>query len=249
MPIEGVIFDFGSTLMYLDGEWEEVRVQNAANAVAFLQAQGLELDEEEFHREYRRQRERGYTIARATRREYLAQQSLRETLAELGHPDLDGDLLTEGMKALFRHEESRWTAFPDAVATLQALHGAGYRLGLVSNASDDAFIQRLLRTLELEPYLHPALNSAGVGIRKPDPLMFQIVLEEWDLQPEVAVMVGDTLHADILGAQFVGMRSILALMDENPDNDRWRDRITPDATIEALADLPTLLATWEEEGS
>jgi len=249
MPVKGVIFDLGSTLMYLDGEWDEVRAQNVANAVDFLQAQGLELDEEQFQLECRRQRERGYASARATRREYLAQQSLQETLAALGHPALDGELLTEGMKALFRYEESRWTAFPDAVPTLQALQRAGYRLGLASNASDDAFIQRLLRALELEPYLCPAVNSAGVGIRKPDPLMFQIALEEWHLEPGEVVMVGDTLHADILGAQFVGMRSVLALMDENPDNHRWRERIIPDAAIEALAELPALLATWEEEGS
>ncbi len=246
MPVKGVIFDFGSTLMYLDGEWEEVGAQNAANVLAFLQAQGLALDGEEFRLEYRRQRERGYATARATRREYLAQQSLRETLAELGHPNLNGRLLAEGVKALFHYEESRWTAFPDAVPTLQALQGAGYRLALASNASDDAFIRRLLQTLELEPYLHPALNSAGVGIRKPDPLMFRIILEEWGLEPEEAVMVGDTLHADILGAQFVGMRSVLALMDENPDNDRWREQIIPDATIEGLAELPALLTTWEK---
>jgi HAD superfamily hydrolase (TIGR01662 family) len=243
MPVKGIIFDLGSTLMYIDGEWEEIRAQNAANLLAFLQAEGLDLEEEPFRDALRRQGERGWATARATRVEYLAEQRVRETLAELGHPHLDGHLLAQGVKAFFRHEEARWTAFPDAVPTLEALHGAGYRVGLISNASDDGLIQRLVRNLGFEPYLNPALNSAGVGIRKPDPRIFQLVLEEWGLEPVEVAMVGDTLTADILGAQLSGMRSVLALMDENPGNGQWREQITPDATIEALAELPALLAT------
>ncbi|MEA3345157.1 MAG: HAD family hydrolase [Chloroflexota bacterium] len=246
--IRGVIFDLGSTLMYLDGEWEEVRARSVADMLAFLRAEGLNLGDDAFSREFHHQREKAYEIARATRVEYPLQRSLRETLVELGHPSLDGRLLAEGAKALFRYEETKWTLFPDTLLTLEALLETGYRLGLISNASDDAMIQRMLRRLELEPFLHPALNSAGVGIRKPDPRIFQLVLEEWGLEPGEVVMVGNTLEADILGAQLTGMRSILALMDENPANDEVRDRIIPDATIEALAQLPPLLITWEEEG-
>jgi HAD superfamily hydrolase (TIGR01549 family) len=248
MPVKGVIFDLGGTLMTLDGDWEEVRARNAVNLAAFLRAEGLEVEAGALREEFRRQRERAYGIALATRVEYLARRSVKETLAELGHPHLDGHLLAEGVRALFHYEEARWTAFADAVPTLGALQSVGYRLGLVSNASDDAFIHRLVRRLGFEPYLRPALNSAGVGIRKPDPRILQLVLEEWGLEPGEVAMVGDTLSADILGAQLAGMRSILALMDENPRNDEWRDRIVPDATIEALAELPALLATWQEEG-
>jgi len=248
MAVKGIIFDLGGTLMYLDGEWEEVHARNVANLLAFLRDEGLELEAESFCQEFHRQRERAYEIARATRVEYPAQRSLGETLAELGYADLDGHLLAEGVKALFRYEEAQWTAFPDALPTLEALQGAGYRLGLVSNASDDAFIHRLLRALGFELYLHPALNSAGVGIRKPDPRIFQLVLEEWGLEPAEVVMVGDTLEADILGAQLAGMRAILALMDENPGNGELRGRVIPDATIETLAEVPSLLATWGEEG-
>ncbi len=249
MAVRGVIFDLGGTLMYLDGEWEEVHTRNVAHLLAFLQAEGLELEAEAFRQEFRQQRERAYQIARATRVEYPAQCSLKETLTELGYPDLDGHLLAEGVRTLFRYEETRWTAFPDALPTLEALQGAGYRLGLISNASDDGMIQRLVRALGFEPYLHPALNSAGVGIRKPDPRIFQLLLEEWDLEAGETVMVGDTLEADILGAQLVGLSTVLALMDENPANGELRDWVIPDATIEALAQLPPLLATWGGEGT
>jgi putative hydrolase of the HAD superfamily len=242
MPVKGVIFDLGSTLMYLDGEWEDVHAQNATNVVAFLRAQGLGLEEQDFRTEYQRQRARGYATARSTRREYLARRSLQDTLVELGHSPLSELLLTEAMKALFQYEETRWLAYPDAVSTLQFLQSSGCLLALASNASDGEFIDRLLRKLGIERYLRPALNSAGVGVRKPDPRMFELILDEWDLEPAEVVMVGDTLRADILGARLLGMRSILALMDENPENETWRDRVVPDETIEALAELPSLLA-------
>ena len=247
MAVKGVVFDLGGTLMYLDGDWEETRARGSARLLACLQEQGLKLEDEPFCQTHRLRRERAYEIARATRVEYPEQRNLRETLAELGYPDLDRHLLAQGVKALFQHEEARWTAFPDALPTLEALQDTDYRLGLISNASDDALIHRLVRRLSLEPYLRPALNSAGVGIRKPDPQIFQLVLEEWDLEPEEVVMVGDTLWADILGAQLAGMRAVLALMDENPDNSEWQDKITPDATIASLAQLPQLLASWAEE--
>jgi len=248
MAIRGVIFDLGGTLMYLDGKWEEVHARNVGNLLAFLRAEGVDLEPEAFNRTFRRQRERAHEMARATRVEYPAQRSLGETLSQLGYPHLDGHLLAEGVKALFRYEEPRWRLFPDALQTLESLRGAGYRLGLISNASDDGFIQRLLRRLGLAPYLWPALNSAGVGIRKPAPRLFQLVLEAWNLEPCEVAMVGDTLEADILGAQLAGMRGILALMDEYPVNGELLDRIVPDATIEKLAQLPQLLATWGKEG-
>lgn len=248
MTVRGVIFDLGGTLMYLDGEWEEVHARNEANLLAFLQAEGLELEDRTFCQEFRRRRQKAYEIARATRVEYPVQRTLQETLAQLGYPDLDERLLAEAVKALFQYEETRWIAFPDALPTLEALRREGYRLGLVSNASDDALIQRLIRRLGFEPYLHPALNSAEVGIRKPDPRIFQLVLEEWGLEPREVVMVGDTLEADILGAQLAGLGAILALMDENPANGELRDRIIPDATIETLTQLPPLLASWGEGG-
>jgi len=244
MTVKGVVFDLGSTLMYFHGDWEVAHVRNLANLLAFLHQQGLDLEEDRFLRTYNRQKEKAWETARATWVEYPEERSLAETLVELGYPGLNGHLLADGVRALFRYEEACWTAFPDALPTLQTLQDAGYRLGLISNASDDALIQRLTRRLGLTPYLHPALNSAGVGIRKPDTRVFQMVLEEWRLGPDEVVMVGDTLEADIQGARLAGMRGVLALMDENPENEEFCHSIIPDAAIQHLAELPPLLATW-----
>ncbi len=119
---------------------------------------------------------------------------------------------------------------------------AGYRLGIISNAGDEANVQRLIEKANVRPYFQPILISAALGVRKPDPRPFQLVLREWDLAAEEVVMVGDTLTADILGAQNVSMRGIwMKTQAEREDNLRSLARVQPDATAEGLADLPDLI--------
>lgn len=45
-------------------------------------------------------------------------------------------------------------------------------------------------------------------IRKPNPLFFEHVLGELNTRPEQAVMIGDRLHADVLGGNRAGMYTI-----------------------------------------
>jgi putative hydrolase of the HAD superfamily len=115
---------------------------------------------------------------------------------------------------------------------------------LFSNASHDPFVQHLVDRLGLRPWLDPALSSAGTGIRKPDPRAFDPILEAWELPPEDVVMVGDSLEADILGANRAGMRSvwILARDDARQEGqeageDGGAPLAVPDATIGSLEEL------------
>jgi phosphoglycolate phosphatase-like HAD superfamily hydrolase len=55
------------------------------------------------------------------------------------------------------------------------------------------------------------------------------------------VVVGDTLNADVLGAQNAGMHSILVTMDENPSNANHR-HIQPTAVAGSLSELPEIVA-------
>jgi FMN phosphatase YigB (HAD superfamily) len=60
------------------------------------------------------------------------------------------------------------------------------------------------------------------------------------LPPEQIVVVGDTLNADILGAQNAGMTGVLAAMDEASSNNSHR-HIQPTAVIQSLSELPELI--------
>jgi FMN phosphatase YigB (HAD superfamily) len=65
-----------------------------------------------------------------------------------------------------------------------------------------------------------------------------------EVKPDEAVMVGDTLTADILGAQNTGMYGIwITRRAHRPENLNLKVSITPDAVIGTLDELPAAIQT------
>jgi FMN phosphatase YigB (HAD superfamily) len=248
MAIQGVIFDLGHTLTYLDGTWPQIFEQGARDLKAFLEGQGLDIPGAEFARTLLDRRAEGYAQAKQTLREITAEASMRWTFARFGLPDPEPVLVQGAIDAFFADEKARWLAYGEAPAVLRELTGRGLRLGMFSNATHDPFIQCLVDRLGFRPWLDPALSSAGTGIRKPDPAAFAPILTAWDLPPESVVMVGDTLDADVLGAQRTGMRSVWVHPREDARQEGTGDGqglpqepIVPDAEIRHLHELPARL--------
>jgi putative hydrolase of the HAD superfamily len=88
------------------------------------------------------------------------------------------------------------------------------------------------------------VSSIGFGRPNPHPGIFRHVLDLWDIEPEAAVMIGDTLGADILGANAVGMRSILVDIEPNPDNPKYAAQARPTATVAGLEEIPAVIRDW-----
>ena len=70
------------------------------------------------------------------------------------------------------------------------------------------------------------------GVRKPDPLIFWLTLDELGVAPEHAVHVGDDPVLDVQGAKDAGMRAIHVTASRSS-----RTRIKPDAVIPDLGQL------------
>jgi HAD superfamily hydrolase (TIGR01549 family) len=244
MTIRGAIFDLGSTLMCFDGEWEDVTSRGAEDMVGFFARRRVKLDGATFAETFLAERQAGREVAYRTDREVTCTESLRTALEKVEAPPEVYPLMAEAVRVYFGPEEAAWKACPDARATLKALAQYGHRLGLLSNATDDLFVQRLVNRLDLRPWLSPTFSSAGLGLRKPKREPFDLILSRWNLPPGSVVVVGDTLNADILGAHNSGMRGILITADEAPRNDEFRETIVPDGTIAALGELPGLIETW-----
>lgn len=249
MRIQGVIFDLGHTLMFLDSTWPEVFERGITDLAAYLNERVPGLDGGLFARILLDHRAEGFARAKETLRETTAEASMRWTFARFGLDDPNPALVSGAIDAFFAYEDACWLADPEAKSVLQELDGRGLRLGMFSNATHDPFIQRLVDRFGFRPWLDPALTSAGTGIRKPDPAAFAPILAAWDLPPEAVVMVGDTRDADILGAQRAGMRSVwIRSREDARQEDAGCDRPTqpvrfePDAEITELRDLPACLA-------
>ncbi|MHA1833632.1 MAG: HAD family hydrolase, partial [Candidatus Baldrarchaeia archaeon] len=97
--------------------------------------------------------------------------------------------------------------YPDVVPVLEFLKKRGYRLGIISDGLIDVQLNRI-RALKLEKYFDMFTFSEEVGKNKPALEIFQLALRKANCSPSEAVMVGDNVKTDIVGANRIGMISI-----------------------------------------
>jgi len=124
---------------------------------------------------------------------------------------------------------------------LEAIRKEGYRIGMIANG-DSAGARNIIEATGLQDYFDVIVISEEVGIEKPYQRIFEVALAKIGVKPENAVMVGNRIDADILGANRAGMKSVWFRW-----NTRYSDTIDssqekPDFTINSLFELPGLLA-------
>ncbi len=83
-----------------------------------------------------------------------------------------------------------WRAYADAAVTMAALKAAGKRIGIVSNIGFD--IRPIFETYDLADYVDVYVLSYEIGRVKPDPAIFEYACAKLQVEPEHALMVGDT---------------------------------------------------------
>lgn len=89
---------------------------------------------------------------------------------------------------------------------LQALKDRGLPLVLVSNFYGNMSV--VLREFGFDGLFLQVIESAVVGIRKPDPRIFLLGVEALGLKPEEVTVVGDSLDKDIIPAQEAGCQTV-----------------------------------------
>lgn len=240
--IQGVIFDLGETLIHFEGDWEQVFEQARHALIEALEVRGLDLDRGEFSERFRGKVEWAHSIREDDYTERPGEDLLRETLAEFGHEQVDPGVVRTAVDRMYAVSQEHWIPVEGAQQVVRQLEDRGYHLGMISNASDVADVHRLVDKVGVRSHLDPILVSAGVGVRKPAPEIFQHVLREWGLPAEVVVMVGDTLNADVLGAQKVGMHQIwLRTSVDRDDNQENMGEIKPEVTADHITEVPDLI--------
>jgi HAD superfamily hydrolase (TIGR01549 family) len=239
-----ILFDLGGTLIYFEGKWPEVIRESDTEMLRLLQTAGFHLESETFLRDFHT-RMRAYDLeCGADFIEYTTAYTLKAVLGEYGYPEVPVSLLRSALNARYAISQSYWQVEEDTLPTLLALRQANYRLGMISNAGDDQDVQSLVDKAGVRSYFEVIVTSAAQGIRKPNPRIFHTVLDQLGVEPSRAAMVGDTLGADILGAQNAGVYAIwITRRADVPSNAAHRDTIQPDAAIHDLAELPVLLET------
>ena len=111
------------------------------------------------------------------------------------------------------HEEWHlWCrTMPGTGEALDRLRAAGLRLGVVSNS--DGRVEEALRAAGISDHFDVILDSALVGVEKPDPAIFRAALSALGVAPEEALYVGDLFDVDVVGARAAGMEAVLLVPD------------------------------------
>lgn len=119
---------------------------------------------------------------------------------------------------------------------LEDLSYHGLRLGIISNFYGNIHV--LCEEFGF-PHLAVILDSAVVGLRKPDPKLYALALEKLGLPAKQAVFVGDSFDRDIVPAKSLGMRTywLIGGQPKTPPRPGLADVV-----LRSLEDLPEELA-------
>ncbi len=239
---DAILFDLGGTLIYFRGKWPEVIQRGNEEMLRALGEAGYAVPGDRFLSDLQARMMAYDAECGPDFIEYTTAYHLKVLLGEYGYAEIPDSLLPKVLEARYGVSQSYWEVEEDALSMLLTLREQGYRLGLISNAGDDGDVQALVDKAGIRSYFEIIRTSAARGIRKPNPRIFLEVIEQMGVEPGRAVMVGDTLGADILGAQNAGILSIwITRRADVPANRAHLETIHPDVTLEFLSELPDLL--------
>jgi putative hydrolase of the HAD superfamily len=122
---------------------------------------------------------------------------------------------------------------------LKALSKVSLTLGLVTNGAIRSQRPKI-EALGITDYFEAILISEEQGVRKPDPEIYHRAMRKLGSNTANTVFIGDHPEADIEGAAKLGLKTIWKR------NSCWPAPKQPDATIEALDEIPSIITMWRK---
>lgn len=141
--------------------------------------------------------------------------------------------LTERLIGMWNKNKLLSKPFQETIPLLEELKKK-YILVLVANI--DCFTKDMITKFELQNYFSHIYLSCDVGMLKTNPEFFKNIIKDLEINPEEAVMIGDSIDSDMIPASKVGIRTILL--------DRM-NRQDYSEKIHSLEDLKGLLKSEE----
>ena len=236
LDVKGVIFDYGGTLDTRGDHWSEVLWDG-------YQHMNVEVKKEDFRKAYVHGERSLATnpiiqpdfhfvdVLRAKNKlqlDYLTENGMLQ-LSNLAKVDLAGRM------ALYENEQTN-EVLEESKSVLEYLKDR-YPMVLVSNFYGN--INTILSDAGIDHYFKRVIESAVVGVRKPNPAIFALGVCALDLPASQVVVVGDTFDKDIAPAHSLGCRTVWIKglqWEEKPC-----DETMPDGIISRITELKNYL--------
>jgi putative hydrolase of the HAD superfamily len=248
MNIQGIFFDlYGTLLVY--GNMTMAWSDWLSTFYHLLKKQGLSISEETFS-----QACDGFFSTKAPTGNEDHLTVLERRIQRLCQR-LNLQLPNEGLRHIADAIADAWQTHisidPETMPVLTALKQKKKMVGLVSNFDHPPHVRRILSHNGLENTFDTTIISSEVGVKKPDPGIFALALQQTGISAADAVYVGDT-EADVTGALAAGIRPIfiarpvnrtdsdaldfqVAYPEENPSENRpWEKEVTVISSLQEV---------------
>ncbi len=127
---------------------------------------------------------------------------LEKMLTKCGVSDDRAHHLARSALCIFHGHRNLLKPLPGAIELMVKLKEANFLLISISNGSSE------VRHSKVGKYLDTCIYAAHVGVRKPDPAIFFLALNDAACSPDQAIHVGDHPIEDIQAAADVGMHTV-----------------------------------------
>lgn len=250
MPLRGVLFDLGGTLLHYNApntSWEDTEKTGAREVYRRLHGEGYTLPSESEALDTAWDHALAFWSQVTNHYDPKTLKLDRFVRSLAARWSINGlpDTLVESLGVDFmRAIQAQVYPLDGAADTLHTLRDRGLRIGLISNTLWPGRVH--LEDLErhgLISYVEHTIFSADVEAWKPHPEVFQLGLDSLNLKPGETIFVGDAMYHDIWGAQQVGMRSVWIEHERT-----WLPEgivVRPDASVRRLPDLIEIVSGWQ----
>jgi putative hydrolase of the HAD superfamily len=171
-----------------------------------------------------------------------------QMLEQLGRP-APPDRLAELAALEIRTWSDAVTLYPDARPALAALKARGYRLGVLSNCSDQAGY--VIERAGLGDVFDALALSFRLGVAKPQPAIYEWVCQALDVQSSETVFVADGAFGELDAARDLGIVAVLIEQDGQSrsygSSARWDHRVENLAAVPPLVDRIALETATTQE--
>ncbi len=230
--IKVIFLDVGNTLRVI--EYDAEHILAAKRKVAELV--GTDIDAEEFaeiiNKRYDKYREQALVS--------WIESSEEELWTKFLAYDYPRDRIAAAAIELtyqFRQFKGRRVLVENGKEVVAELDRRGYQVGVISNVITSQELPAWAEEDGFTPLLKTLVQSSVTGIRKPDPKLFSIAVNEVGVAPEFCAYVGDHVGKDIVGAKLAGFGMGILIPPKGEELEEFTDENRPDAIINEFSDL------------
>lgn len=200
--IKGIIFDYGGTIDSRGVHWSEI-IWDGYTSV------GVPVDKDSFREAYVHAERELAKVRHILPEDNFYDVLFKKMNIELQYLADQGKIKADTVQ-LYAPDIARYCydaakqCIAEARPVLEELHNR-YPMVLVSNFYGN--VTAVLSDFDLLKYFNNIIESAVVGVRKPDPKIFAMGVEALGLKPEEVLVIGDSYKKDIVPAESLGCKT------------------------------------------